>query len=184
MAGEVLRDFASPYSKFVTDALKSGDTTGLKAAASGAVKAGSERGMLPAIPAGTPEDIASAVGYMAVEKVKTYAKKLPFIEVIEEVERDSLALAGDMLQFANELGSLGAVIGSVFGPMAAIAGGIIGGVTGFIAGTAVAQTVVEKTRDVRRKIVETVSSYAAPVFKKAVEGVKNVGKKILGWLFG
>lgn len=184
LAGEVLRDFASPYSKFVTDALKSGDTTGLKAAASGAVKTASERGMLPAMPAGTSEHVITGVGHMAIEKVKTYAKKLPFIEVIEEVERDSLSVAGDMLKFANELGSLGAAIGSVFGPVGAVVGGVVGGVTGFVAGTAVAQTVVEKTKEVRRKIVETVSSYAAPVFKKAVEGVKNVGKKNLGWLFG
>ena len=183
LAGEVLRDSDSPCSKFVTDTLKSGDTTGLKAAASGAVKTASELGMLPEMPAGTSEHVIAGVGYMAIEKAKTYAKKSPFVEMVEKTEREALAVAGDMLQFANELGSLGAAIGSVFGPMAAIAGGVIGGVTGFIAGTAVAQTLVEKTKDVRRKIVGAVSSYAAPVFMKAVEGVKNISQKVNGWLF-
>ena len=184
LAGEVLRDSELPNSKFITDTLKSGDTTGLKAAASGAVKTASEKGMLPEMPAGTSEHVIAGVGHMAVEKVKITVKKLPFIEAAEKIERDSLALAGDMLKFANELGSLGASIGSVFGPVGAIVGGIVGGVTGFVAGTAVAQTVVEKTKEIRRKVVETVTSYVAPVFKKVVEGVKNVGKKILGWLFG
>ena len=183
LAGEVLRDFASPYSKFVTDTLKSGDTTGLKAAASGAVKTASERGMLPAMPAGTSEHVITGVGHMAIEKVKAYAKKLPFVDVVEKVERDSLSVAGDMLKFANELGSLGAAIGSVFGPVGAVVGGVVGGVTGFVAGTAVAQTVVEKTKEVRRKVIDTVSSYVAPVLKRASESVKITSIKIRSLLF-
>ena len=191
LAGEVLRDSDSPYSKFVTDTLTSGDTTGLKAAASGAVKTASERGMLSSMPSGTSEHVIAGVGYIAVEKVKTYTKKVPFVEMVEKTEREALAVAGDMLKFANELGSLGAAIGSVFGPMAAIAGGVIGGVTGFIAGTAAAQTVVDKTKELRHKIIDIVSSYAAPALKKAVEAgrkaaedIKSAGTKILGLLFG
>ena len=185
LAGEVLRDFASPYSKFITDTLKSGNTTGLKAAASGAIKTGSERGMLPTIPVGTPEDIAAGVGYMAVEKVKAAAKKLPFVEVVEDVERNALSVASVAADTLKTKGaSIGQAIGQVFGPVGSAVGGVIGGVVGYFAGSKVARVVVEKVQEVRRKVVETVTSYVAPVFKKVVEGVKNVGKKILGWLFG
>ena len=182
MAAEVLRDSEAPYSKFITDTLKSGYTTGLKAAASGAVKTGSELGMLPTIPAGTPENIAAGVGYMAVEKVEAAVKKLPFIEVVEEVERNALSVTAGT--FSTKAAAIGAKIGSVFGPVGAAAGGVVGGVVGFLAGAKVAHTVVKKVQEVRHKVIETVTSYVAPVFKKVVEGVKNVGKKILGWLFG
>ena len=181
LAGEVLGDSESPYSKFIMDTLKAGDSTGLKAAASGAIKTGSERGMLPAIPAGTSENIASAVGYMAVEKVKAATKKLPFLDFVEEIERNALAVFAGTLSMTKGA-SAGAAIGSVLGPVGTVIGGIVGGVTSFIIGSERAKIIVKKVQAVRRKIIETVSSYVAPVFKKVFEGVKAVGEKLADWL--
>ncbi|MBQ7544676.1 MAG: hypothetical protein IJT02_07000 [Synergistaceae bacterium] len=183
VVGEVLGDASSPHSRFIEDTLISGDTTGLKAAAAGALKTGSERGMLPVLPADTSDDVFAGMGYMAVEKTKAAATKLPFIEIVEEVERNALAVAAGTASSVKGA-SVGAAIGSVFGPVGTAVGGVIGGVTGFIAGSRITHAVVEKVQEVRTKVVDTVASYVAPVFKKVCEGVKAVGKKILGWLFG
>lgn len=178
-AGEVLNNNESQHSEFISQSLKSGNDTGIKAAAAGAIRSAAEKKLIPFMPEGT----CAGVAYMATEKVKAAVKKLPFVEYIEEVERNVLTVTAG-LAVAAKGASVGASVGAIFGPVGAAIGGFIGATTACIAGSTITHVVVEKFQEVRRKVIDTATTYIAPVFKRAVETVKSVGRKVFGWLFG
>ncbi|MBQ7665563.1 MAG: hypothetical protein IJS42_02485 [Synergistaceae bacterium] len=178
-AGEILNDNESQHSEFIVESLKSGNDTGIKAAAAGALKSATEKQLIPFM----SEDTCAGVAYMAMEKLKAALKKAPLVEYIEAVERNALAVAGGYIAVSKEA-SIGAHIGSMFGFVGTAAGGIIGAATGYIAGTKVTYAVAEKFQEVRRRITDRIETYAAPVFRKTVESIKSVGKKVLSRLFG
>ncbi|MCF2554378.1 hypothetical protein [Faecalicatena contorta] len=151
----------------IETALKTGSDTCVKAAASGALKVASEKGMLQELlPPGTPAGTIAKIACVGVENVKILLKvakgELTMSEALEQMGRTSVSMwAG--------LGSatMGAGIGAaalaeipVVGPLV---GGIVGGMVGYVAGSSVG----EKVYDVGKKVV-----------KKGIETVKKVGGKV------
>lgn len=177
-AGEILNDNESQHSEFIVESLKSGNDTGIKAAAAGAIKSAAEKKLIPFM----SEDTCAGVAYMATEKVKAAVNQLPYMKIIEEVERNAVSVTSSIM--AKKGASIGASIGKIFGPKGAIIGGLIGAGLGYAAGSKIGKVVEKKLHEVREKVNQTIETYVAPVFMRAVEVVKNVGKKVVGWLFG
>jgi phage tail tape-measure protein len=128
------------------------------------------------------EDECSGVAFMATEKVKAAVNQLPYMKMIEEVERNAVSVTSSVM--AKKGAAIGASIGKIFGPVGAVVGGIIGAGVGYAAGTKIGQVVEKKLHEVKERVNQTIETYVAPVFKRAVETVKSVGRKIVGWLFG
>jgi tetrahydromethanopterin S-methyltransferase subunit G len=177
-AGEILNDNESQHSEFISQSLKSGNDTGIKAAAAGAIRSATEKKFIPVM----SEDECSGVAYMATEKVKAAVNQLPYMKMIEEVERNAVSVTSSVM--AKKGAAIGASIGKIFGPVGAVVGGIIGAGVGYAAGTKIGQVVEKKLHEVKERVNQTIETYVAPVFKRAVETVKSVGRKIVGWLFG
>ncbi len=171
--------FASEYfsenfydgNKIIEDALNSGEDLGVKAAASGAFKTASERGIIPAFPANSPNDVIADVGFLAIENVKAVVKKLPPFEIIDVVERNAATVTAGFC--ASKGAVIGAKIGSVFGPAGAAAGGLIGGTVSYVAGSKVGEFVSETIHTVKEKVINTISSFAVSAVKKIGSNVVN-----------
>lgn len=60
--------------EIIETALFSGTDFGIKAAAAGALKVGAEKGIISAIPKGTPAGTIANIAFVAVENVKVIGK--------------------------------------------------------------------------------------------------------------
>jgi len=174
--------------KKVADAIRTGEDSDVKAAATAALQTGIDRGLVPIIPKDAPISVVSGVACYGVEQAKImlqYAdgdisgtKALEMsgraaINVIAHPLSEKFSAIGARL--GQKAGAtLGAMVGSVvpiLAPVAATVGGFIGGVVGKVAGSAVGQAIKRGAQ----KIVDV----AKPVLKSAWEGVKSVGRSIV-----
>lgn len=181
--GEILGEKESEHSEFIAESLRSDNDTGMKLAAVGAFKSAVEKGALPVLPAEASNSVCAGLAYMATEKLKASLKNLPVIDIVEELERNAIAVAAGML-ISTKGASIGASLGLMLSPFGAAVGGIIGAGTGYIAGSKVSQVVLKQFQKIRKKVIGKIEIYVAPVFNRAVAIVENIGKKALGWLFG
>lgn len=181
--GEVLGDKESEHSEFIAESLRSDNDTGMKVAAVGALRSAIEKGALPVLPEEASNSVCAGLAYMATEKLKASLKKLPVIDIVEELERNAIAVAAGMM-ISTKGASIGASLGLMLSPFGAAVGGIIGAGTGYIAGSKVSRIVLKQFQEVRKKVLDKIETYVAPVFMKAVETVKSVGRKVFSWLFG
>lgn len=165
-AERILNEIDSPHAEFIDRTLASGNDTGLKVAAAGALKACSEHGIIPSLPAGTPETVYAGIAYIAIGKLKATRKKLAAIDFIEEIERETAVVISGTIS-ALEGALHGSAIGAIFGPAGAALGGFIGGVTGMISGKKKYGRVLKTIRELRQTVKETI----APAIKRAGEAV-------------
>lgn len=165
----------------VAAAVATGSDSCVKAAAGGALKVASEKGILSILPPGTPGGTIAKIACVGVENVKILWKvakgELTMSEAMEHMGRTSVSMYAGL-----SAGAVGAGIGAsalswipIVGPLV---GGVVGGVVGYTAGSKVGEVVFEGAKKVVRKGMEIV--------KKGVEVVKDVfvGIKdtVLSWL--
>lgn len=161
--------------ELVETAIVSGADFGVKAAAAGALKVGAEKGIISAIPKGTPAGTIANIAHVAIENMKIVGKmatgELTVKEGFEKMEQTTVATVAGMA--ASTKGAMiGAAIGTVFGPVGTAVGGFIGGAVGYMAGSKVGETVVKGVQKIRKKVTDVVRS-AGRAVKKAGSWLKN-----------
>ena len=174
-------------SEMVETALLSGTDFGIKAAAAGALKAGVEKGIVTAIPKGTPAGTIASVVHVAVENVKVIGKmatgKLTAKEGFEKMEQTTVSTVAGFAT-AAEGAAFGATVGTVLGPIGTAIGGFIGGTVGYMAGSKTGETItkgVQKVRNAAVEVVKTIGSGVKNIVSSATSTVKNIVSGILSW---
>lgn len=170
--------------KFDTDetielALRTGTDAGIKAAATGAVKVGVEKGIVSVIPKGTPVGVIANVVCVGIENVKILGKvatgELTMTQALDRMGRTTTSMV-----YGIGWGATSSLIGAaalawipVVGP---VIGGFVGGMVGYMAGSKFGETVY----NTGKKIVNT----AKKAVSRAWEGAKSVGRSLKRAIFG
>jgi hypothetical protein len=185
---KTLTDTDIEIDEVVEVALKTGADTGVKTSVTIALKVASERGLLKAIPPGTPPAIIANVATVAIENLKVLNKvamgEMSVMHGLQQMERVTVATTAGLV--GAELGALkGVALGGlalswiplVGSPVGAILGGIIGGTVGYMAGSTIGQKIVETAQKVRRTVTNTLKAGARAV-KTGLNKAKNFVKSL------
>lgn len=152
--------------ELVETAIVSGADFGVKAAAAGALKVGVEKGIISAIPKGTPAGTITNIAHVAIENGKIVGKmatgELTVKEGFEKMEQTTVAVAAGIATSAKGA-AIGTVIGGVLGPVGAAVGGFIGGTIGYMAGSKTGETIVKGVQKIREKAKEVVKDVGRAV---------------------
>ena len=192
LSSEAVEAIAGTYhlkgSQVIADELTSGNNTGLKAAAAGAVYAGAEREVID-MPRDYRAELSSASAFQGIETASIMADDEPVIEKVERLERLGLSVCAGIssaVKGAKKGAEAGAKIGSAFGwigsAVGGFVGGVVGGVAGYFAGSRTSDAIVGGIKKVRPKMIERVVSTVKNVARTAWEGVKSIGRTVMGWL--
>ena len=169
--------------EIVETAITTGADFGVKAAAAGALKVGSEKEIIKVIPKGTPASTVANIAFFAVEDIKVLGKladgELTAKEGLEKIEQTTVSTTVGLMTMA-EGAAIGETVGLVFGPIGAAVGGFVGGTLGYMAGSKVGEKVVKVAQKVRDKAVDVVKSVATGV-KDAVTSVGSAIANFLGF---
>lgn len=156
--------------ELVETAIVSGADFGVKAAVAGALKVGAEKGIITAIPKGTPAATIANIAHVGIENAKIIGKmangELTIKEGFEKMEQTTVATAVGIAASTKGV-AIGATIGTVFGPVGTAVGGLIGGTLGYMAGSKVGETITKAAQKIRKKAAETVKSIGDSVFRAA-----------------
>lgn len=165
--------------ELVETAIVSGADFGIKAAAAGALKVGVEKGIVSAIPKGTPAGTIANITHVAIENVKIVGKmatgELTVKEGFEKMEQTTVATVAGIATSAKGA-AIGATLGTVFGPVGTAVGGFIGGTIGYMAGSKVGETIVKGVQKIREKakdVVRTVGRTVTNVASSFANGVRS-----------
>ena len=157
----------------VKNALTVGSDSGVKAAAGGALKVASEKGILKILPPGTPAGTIAKIACVGIEDVKILWKvakgELTMTEAMEQMGRTSISMYAGLSGAAIGAG-IGAAALSIIPIIGPIVGGIIGGIAGYTAGSKVGEKVFDGAKKVFHKGVELVT--------KGAEKLKSLGSAI------
>lgn len=169
--------------EIVETAITTGADFGVKAAAAGALKVGSEKEIIKVIPKGTPASTVANIAFVAVEDIKVLGKmadgELTAKEGLEKIEQTTVSTTAGLMTMA-EGAAIGETVGLVFGPIGAAVGGFVGGTLGYMAGSKVGEKVVKVAQKVRDKAVDVVKSVATGV-KDAVTSVGSAIANFFGF---
>lgn len=150
--------------ELIETAVASGADFGVKAAAAGALKVGVEKGVISAIPKGTPAGTIANIAYVAIENVKVVGKmasgELTIKEGFEKMEQTTVATVAG-ISASTKGAAIGAAIGGVLDPVGvvgAVVGGFIGGTVSYMAGSKAGETVVKGMQKIREKAKQAVKS--------------------------
>ncbi len=179
VASKVLNGEPIDGEEVVESAIVSGADFGVKTAAAGALKVASEKGILKAIPKGTPGSTFANIAFVAIENLKVAGKvatgELTVKEGFDEMEQTTASCVAGLAASAKGM-AIGSKIGAVLGPAGIFVGGLIGGAVGYMAGSKIAQTVVkgfQKIRDTAVEVLKEVGSGIRDGFRTAVQGVRG-----------
>lgn len=161
--------------ELIETAVASGADFGVKAAAAGALKVGVEKGIISAIPKGTPAGTIANIAYVAIENVKVVGKmaagELTIKEGFEKMEQTTVATVAG-ISASTKGAAIGAAVGHVLGPVGVVVGGFIGGTVSYMAGSKAGETVVKGMQKIREKAKKVVKSVGRTV-SNAVSSVFN-----------
>ena len=147
--------------ELIETAVASGADFGVKAAAAGALKVGVEKGVISAIPKGTPAGTIANIAYVAIENVKVVGKmvagELTIKEGFEKMEQTTVATVAG-ISASTKGAAIGAAVGHVLGPVGVVVGGFIGGTVSYMAGSKAGETVVKGMQKIREKAKQAVKS--------------------------
>lgn len=160
-------------------ALTTGADVGIKAAASGALVAGVQKGIISVIPKGTPVGIIANATCVGIENIKILGKvaggEFTMSQGLEHMGRTTTAMI-----YGLGWGKAGMAIGAaalswipIVGP---VVGGLVGGMVGHMAGSSVGQGIFEGVKAVGKGVKTVCSS--------AWNGIKSVAGKIGRSIFG
>lgn len=165
--------------EIVETAIVSGADFGVKAAAAGALKVGVEKGIITAIPKGTPAGTIANIVHVGVENAKVIGKmatgELTVKEGVEKMEQVTVSTVAGITASVKGAAT-GAAIGVVLGPVGSAVGGFIGGTVGYMAGSKVGEKVAkgaQKIREKSRDIVKSVSRTVDNTVKTVTRGISN-----------
>lgn len=154
-------------------ALVTGTDAGIKAAASGALKVGAEKGIIGALPPGTPIHVISNIACVGIENVKILTKvatgELTPSQALDKMGRTSTAMVYG-LGWGAASATFGAVAMSWIPIAGPVIGTVIGGMIGYTAGSKFGSTVYEGAKKI--------ASIAQKCVKNTWEGVKSTAKKV------
>lgn len=168
-------------------AIKGGADAGVKTVVAGALKVGVEKGVIKALPKGTPLGAYSTIACVAVENAKIAANvaagKLSVPEALSQSADVTVSgVAGAIGSAVGKkavtaiISKIGATIGTAFGPVGTAIGGFVGSVVGYAAGSAIGKAVVAGAK----KII----GGAAAAVKGFCTGVKNAFTAVKNFVFG
>lgn len=160
-------------------AFKTGCDSGIKAAATGALKVGIEKGIIKVIPQGTPIGVIANIVCVGIENVKVFGKvasgELTMTQALDRMGRITTSMV-----YGLGWGATASIIGAValawvpiVGP---VIGGFIGGTIGYMAGSKFGASIYK----VSKKIVNTAKKISA----KAWSGVKSLAVSVKRKIFG
>ena len=165
--------------EIVETSIVSGADLGVKAAAAGALKVGVEKGIITAIPKGTPAGTIANIVHVGVENAKVIGKmatgELTVKEGVEKMEQVTVSTVAGITASVKGAAT-GAAIGVVLGPVGSAVGGFIGGTVGYMAGSKVGEKVAkgaQKIREKSRDIVKSVSRTVDNTVKTVTRGISN-----------
>ena len=158
-------------------ALENGSDFAVKCMAAGALKVASEKGIINAIPKGTPAGQIANIVFVGIENAKIMFKvakgEYTISEGLEKMHDTTCSVIGGLICSAKgtALGTkIGAAVGSIVPgsgtAIGAAVGGIVGGVVGYMAGSSIGKAVSAGARKL--------GSAARSVVKSAVSAVKSV----------
>lgn len=163
----------------VETALISGVDFGIKAATAGALKVGTEKGIISVIPKGTPAGTIANIAYVGIENVKVIGKiatgELTLKEGFDKMEQVTVSTVAGIAASAKGA-AIGATIGTVFGPVGTVVGGFIGGTVGYMAGSKVGEIVVkgvQKVREVAKSVTKAIGNTVKSSVNNFCNGVKS-----------
>lgn len=160
-------------------ALRTGTDAGIKAAATGAVKVGIEKGIISAIPKGTPVGVIANIVCVGIENVKILGKvasgELTMTQALDRMGRITTTIV-----YGLGWGATSSLIGAaalawipVVGP---VIGGFVGGMVGYMAGSKFGEVVY----NTGKKIASTAKKAVSRVWEDA----KSVGRSLKRAIFG
>lgn len=149
-------------------ALIGGADTSIKVATAGAMTIAAEKGLIKAIPKGTPADVIANVAFIAVENAKIAGKVASGeITATEGLSRmcdvTVSAVTGLAVSFVTGA-EIGVAVGLLLSPPVGVVVGVIASTIGYIAGS---------------KVGQAISKGVKAIGKAAVGVVKTVGKTII-----
>ena len=154
----------------IKTAITTGSDFGVKAAVAGALKVGVEKGIITAIPKGTPASTIANITYVAVENVKVIgkiaSKELTVKEGMEKLEQTTVSTVAGIAASVKGA-AIGSAIGSVFGPVGTIVGSFIGGTVGYMAGSKIGESVVKGVQKIREKTKSVICSVGRTALETA-----------------
>lgn len=167
-------------------ALKTGTDSGIKAAAAGALKVASEKGVISIIPKGTPAGVIAQMACVGIENAKILAKvasgEITLTEAMDMMGRTSTAMVYGLGWGATGM-AIGAVALSWIPIVGPIVGGIVGGTIGYMAGSKFGSAVysgLKKVGGVIKSAAKKVWSGVKTVASKIGNGIRSLGRKIFG----
>lgn len=179
LAEQVVKGEGVDVEETVELALKTGADSGLKAAATGALKVGVEKGVIGIIPKGTPVGILANVVCVGIENIKILSKvakgELTMSQALDQMGRTSVSMVYGLGWGAAGM-AVGAAALSWIPIVGSVVGGLVGGMVGYMAGSKVGQAVYTGLKAVGRGV--------KTVCQKTWNGIKAGASKLKNWLFG
>lgn len=154
-------------------AIKGGADFGVKAAITGAIKAGAEKEVIKCIPKGTPAGQIANIVFVAVEDAKIIYKyangDITWSDASNKLEETTVAAVAGLAAMGVGA-SKGAAMGAALAPITAGAsvavgaaiGGFVGGTLGYMAGSTIGKKIIE----VKRKVTDIVKTKVTKEIKK------------------
>lgn len=160
-------------------ALKTGTDSGIKTAATGALKVVSEKGIIKIIPLGTPPAVIANIVCVGIENAKILAKvadgEITMSEALDLMGRTSTAMV-----YGLSWGATGMAIGALALSWIPIVGPIIGGIVGstisYMAGSKFGSAVYSGLK----KVGSAVKSGISKVYSVVKRGVSKIKEFIFG----
>ena len=169
--------------ELIETAIKAGADTGVKAAVSGSLIIASEKGIISAIPKGTPAGTISSLAFIIVENVKIFGKvatgELSATEGLSRMMDTTMAAVTGLSVSFVASAEIGVAVGLLLGPVAGVIAGFAAGAIGYIAGSKIGQAISKGVKTVAKAafgVVKTVGKAIISTGKKVVNTVKNVAE--------
>lgn len=179
LAEQIIKGEGIDVDETVTLALETGMDSGVKAATTGALKVGIEKGIITMIPKGTPVGVIANIACIGIENIKILAKvakgEITMSQALDQMGRTSVSMVYGLGWGAAGMG-IGAAALSWIPIVGPVVGGLAGGMIGYMAGSKFGQAVYSGLKAVGKGV--------ATVCRSAWNGVKAVGSKIKSFLFG
>ena len=177
LAEKVANGESISTSEVVKTAFVTGRDTGLKVAATGALKVGVEKGLIPAFAVDTSNKLLATTASSGIENARTLLKvatgNISTVQALEQLSRTSVvSVAG--LSLVKTGATLGASIGSVVPVVGSTIGAAIGGVVGYVAETKIGNAITTGVK----KIKSVAVSVAKSTWNTVKSTVKSVGRAI------
>lgn len=183
--GKENQSVAEDVKEFAESSIKSGASSGLTVATSGALTVAARSGWLGKLLMKTPAGHIAAAACVGIENVKVlykYAKgELTGEEAIDQAGRSTCSVVGGLALGAKGA-TVGAAIGTALGPVGTVVGGLAGGIVGGIAGSAVGDAVFSTGKKMVSNVVKTAKAVASGIANKA-KSAANKAKSFFSKLF-